>query len=69
MPRQVEMFDKPKKPRKVRAHIVDAGNGPGPGYWGEFECRCGWRSGWIEIANVTEGKRGVECPNCNVIVS
>lgn len=64
--RQSEMFDKPRRPRVIRARIRDAGNGPGPGQWGEFECpRCGWRSGWVQIANVTTGKRGVPCEKCN----
>jgi hypothetical protein len=64
--RQHEMFAKPARSRVYRAHVVDAGNGPGPGHWAEFECgRCGWRSEWISIANVSEGKRGVPCPNCN----
>jgi hypothetical protein len=64
--RQAEMFGKPTTPRVHRAHVVDAGHGPGPGRWAEFECsRCGWRSEWRHIENITEGKRGVPCPNCN----
>lgn len=66
MARQSEMFTKPAAPRIHRAHVVDAGHGPGPGMWAEFECsRCGWRSEWLHIENVTEGKRGVPCPKCN----
>lgn len=66
MARQGEMFVKAGRERRWRAHVVDAGNGPGPGHWAEFECgRCGWRSGWTKVKNFTEGKRGVPCPVCN----
>lgn len=65
MRRQAEMFERPTTRRVHRAHVVDAGHGPGPGRWAEFECsRCGWRSEWLRIANVSEGKRGVPCPDC-----
>jgi hypothetical protein len=60
------LLDKPSRQRVYRAHVVDAGHGPGPGHWAEFECaRCGWRSEWMHIENVTAGKRGIPCPVCN----
>ena len=68
MGRQAEMFAKPSAPRVVRAHVVDAGNGPGPGHWCKFMCsKCGWHSEWQHVENVTEGKRGVPCPVCNAL--
>lgn len=55
--RQFQMFEEPPRPRVARAHVVNAGNGPGPGHWAEFMCaKCGWRSEWQHIANVTAAR-------------
>lgn len=66
MARQAEMFVKARRERRWRAYVVDAGNGCDNGHVVVFGCqRCGWRSGWTKVKNVTEGKRGVACPVCN----
>lgn len=65
MPRQGELIGKPKKPRRVMAHMSDAGNFPDGRMAVLFVCRkCAW-SQWLAVANVTEGKRGHACPQCN----
>ncbi len=53
-------FVKPRAPKRVMAHIADAGDGIG-----FFICKCGWESGWVECPTVTYGKRGIPCPQCN----
>lgn len=56
----------PRRKPRVMMRLTDAGNGEGPGMFASFRCgRCGTESGWIKIANVTAGKRGVACPKCN----
>lgn len=66
-PRQRPMlFEFPAKPRVVRAHAIDAGHFPDGRQCALFKCRkCGWKSGWIGIANTTEGRRGTPCKICN----
>lgn len=55
----------PRRPRVIRMHVVDAGNGE-ESMVAEFECkRCGHNSGWVTIETVTEGRRGIPCPKCN----
>lgn len=53
-----------KKPRakpRVMAHVFDAGEDVA-----EFKCaQCGWLSGWLYVASITQGKRGVPCEQCN----
>ena len=58
---------KPRAKARVMMHVVDAGHGcGGDGMYVEMECaRCGSRSGWVKINNVTEGRRGAPCPKCN----
>lgn len=64
--RQMELLPKPTRAPRKLMHVVDAGNGPGPGHWAAFECkRCGERSKWMRVENVTEAKRGIPCPKCN----
>jgi len=66
------LFDitEPRKPRRVMMHVCDAGEtgcerNPGA-HSVRLECtRCGRRTEWIEVKNVTEGKRGKPCPICN----
>lgn len=64
--RQRDLFGpKPRRPRVHRMHVIDAGAGA-VGLIARFQCsRCGDESDWLEIANVTEGKRGIPCPKCN----
>ncbi|KZL02189.1 hypothetical protein PsAD5_00138 [Pseudovibrio sp. Ad5] len=66
---QAALFDmpaKPRKPRELKAHVVDAGDDGCGKSVAEFECkRCGWNSGWIIISNVTEARRGIACEVCN----
>ena len=65
MPRQGELLDKPKKPRRVLARMIDAGNYPDGRMAVHWACRkCGWVQ-WMPVANMTEGKRGHPCPQCN----
>lgn len=59
MKRQSEMFQTPPRPRRVLAHVVDAGHKAA-----EFACRCGWRE-WQPVQSVSQAKRGVPCPVCN----
>lgn len=56
-----------RKPRKLM-HVVDAG----PGCTADYativvmECnRCDLRTDWFQMRNVTEAKRGIECPRCS----
>lgn len=68
MARTLEMFDKPRKPRQWLMHVSDAG-GDGPDdVHVRYECqRCGHETGWMMARTVTEAKRGIPCPTCNVI--
>jgi len=64
--RQMDLLPKPQRTPRKLMHVVDAGNGPGPGRWAAFECKhCGERSEWMRIQSVTEAKRGIPCPKCN----
>lgn len=66
MGRQLDLLPKPKRTPRVLMHVVDAGNGPAPGHWAEFECdRCGYRSEWRPVESITDAKRGLPCPKCN----
>jgi len=57
------------KPRKLM-HVVDCGNANCGGLEDgeqlvQFECaRCGHKSDWLVMPNVTTAKRGVPCPVC-----
>lgn len=54
--------ERPKKPRRIMAHVADAGDGVI-----EFECtKCGWNTGWMGWdKSVSEAKRGIPCVQCN----
>lgn len=63
--RQKELFERPRKARRVLMHVVDAGIGE-KGLIVNFVClRCGHDAGWWEVTSVSEGKRGMPCPICN----
>lgn len=68
---QAKLFDKGRRKPRVMMHVCDAGDhgclvdSPGE-HIVRFECpRCGYGTGWVTVANVTEGKRGKPCPRCN----
>lgn len=63
--RQTEMFAKPRQPRRVLMHVVDAGVAPSGKHIAHFKCRCGYDGDWWEIDSVSEAKRGLPCPQCN----
>lgn len=64
--------DEPKPPlakRRVMMHVIDAGSGECVSegeHIAVFECsRFGNKTGWITVKNISDGKRGIPCPNCN----
>lgn len=66
----VDMFPetKTRKPRRVIAHVSDAGPSELKGYTtvAEFECKkCGWKSGWMHFRLRSEPARGIPCEQCN----
>jgi hypothetical protein len=64
MARTAEMFDKQKRPRIRRMHVIDAGTIEGEKA-ARFYCeRCGTETGWYPCG-ITEAKRGLPCPECN----
>lgn len=63
MSRQLELLEKlpRRKPRKLM-HVCDAGDD-----CAKFHCgHCGYTSAWLYFETVTEAKRGIPCPQCNV---
>jgi len=68
-PRQRLLFPECARPRRsprVLMHVIDAGDDEG-GLIAQFECkRCGFASDWLHVDTVTEAKRGLPCPRCNV---
>lgn len=72
---QPTLFDntRPRRPRRVLMHVIDAGPWDGcgePGRLGShlvrMQCpRCGHETDWIGVQSVTEGRRGKPCPECN----
>lgn len=56
------LFDLPRRKRRFRAHVIDAGPEAI-----KFAChRCGYESDWlVNEFTVSEAKRGIECPVCN----
>jgi hypothetical protein len=65
--RQADLFGRPKRKRVRMAHVVDAGNGC-ESMVVQFGCKvCDWRSDWMKMRTVTEGRRGVPCPKCNEV--
>lgn len=72
MSKQPTLFDRgPRRSPRVMMHVFDASDiGPCEveigGHQVRLECRrCGHRTGWLAVANATEGKRGKPCPECN----
>ena len=56
---------KPRAPRRVLMHAIDAGSFPDGKDAAQFNCaRCGRTSGWI-YATRADVRRGVPCPTCN----
>ena len=67
--RATDLFPETKvqraKPR-VMAHVFDAGCSCETNL-ARFECkRCGWQSEWLSVASISDGKRGIPCPTCNI---
>lgn len=66
--RENDLFPGTKPPRaapRVMAHVVDAGCSCETNL-ARFECkRCGWGSGWLSVASISDGKRGIPCQTCN----
>lgn len=67
---------KPRTPRVVRMHMVDAGEAPGrmsgwkTAQGAHFKCcRCGHDDDWTFDLTITEIKRGLPCPKCNGDIS
>lgn len=59
---------KPRAPRVLRMHVVDAGDSDDDEapVIAKFECaRCGSRTDWTKVGSVAEAKRGLPCPTCN----
>lgn len=72
---QTTLFDFPprkRKPRRQIMHVIDADTDcaccdADHSHNVRFACKsCGHETGWIRVANVTEGKRGKPCPKCNM---
>lgn len=62
--------DAPRRPKIVRMHVTDAGDGgcgmDGGAFIACFKCkRCGHAVEWVKVQSVTEAKRGLPCPKCN----
>ena len=53
---------RPRRPRRVMMHIVDAGVDAQ-----QFECaKCGHNTGWVEpLSTISQARSGVPCPKCN----
>lgn len=68
MGRTLQMFERPKVPRVVRMHVIDAGvnDCAGDPIVVQYRCsRCNYESEWMTARTDTEVKRGIPCPNCN----
>ncbi len=63
-----DLFPKPlRKSPRVLMHVYDAGDGGGGKTAAVFKCKtCGYVSDWLTVDTVTEAKRGLPCPKCNV---
>lgn len=59
-----DLFPGSKPPRakpRVMMHVCDAGD-----CIANFKCfKCGATSGWLDVANISEAKRGIPCEACN----
>lgn len=57
--------DRPRRAPRVMMHVSDAGNGCESAI-ARFRCaRCGHETDWLEVQTITEGRRGLPCPECN----
>lgn len=70
MGRNLELFDKPKRPRVWRMRVTDAGDGTyctdeAPISVRYAFGRCGHETDWMDARTVSEAKRGMPCPCCN----
>jgi hypothetical protein len=66
MARTLEMFYKPRKKREYLMHVCDAHSDDDGVQDVRFKCwRCCTETDWIEVATVTEAKRGIPCEVCN----
>ena len=68
-----DLFPMPAKPPRAKprimAHVIDAGCSCESDV-AKFRCKvCGWESGWLNIATISEGKRGIPCEECNLPAS
>jgi DNA-directed RNA polymerase subunit RPC12/RpoP len=53
------------RPRRKLMHVVDAGHGE-LDLRVRFGCaRCGIKTLWTTVENITEAKRGLPCPKCS----
>lgn len=67
MSRQSALFAQPARPRRVMMRVADAGAAPGKGHMARLTCvRCDHDAGWLHFDTVSEVKRGLPCPKCNV---
>lgn len=56
----------PRRPRRVMAHAIDTGCGPGTTKLGHMVCsKCGWDGDWWQLDTVRELNRGIPCERCN----
>lgn len=68
--RTAELFEKPRRPRRVLMRVYDAGVfecDDGPGMVGpvRMKCsRCGHLTEWIDLL-MSVAKRGIPCPKCS----
>jgi DNA-directed RNA polymerase subunit RPC12/RpoP len=65
----IDLFgEKPRRPRRVLMHVIDAGDCADAGYSvvARFQCtRCEAETDWLKVENVTTAKRGIPCEACN----
>lgn len=62
---------RPRQPRRVMMHVVDAGTFPDGRDAVHFQCsRCEFDEGWTYMAEgMAAAKRGRACPHCNAEAS
>ncbi len=62
-----EVPEKPRAPRVLRMHVVDAGDSDDDGapVIAKFACaRCGTKTDWV-TCTYSDAKRGIPCDTCN----
>lgn len=56
---------KQKRPRALLMHVIDGGENAAGMPIAQFLCRrCAFESPWV-LCNVSQGKKGCPCPQCN----